>query len=384
MKNNRIDWSHLNTLFLREGELRFANTMIRQIQEGNINKDNFSLGGLWKAMGEPRINDEMARMGQFLREADIREAMDSSAFPKITGALINSVIQEAYDIYTGVGDNLVRKIPSTQQDDTIVGFTSIDQVEEVVQGGPYPEGSYGEKYHKIRNRKFGKLIGVTAEMIKFDQTGQMIMRAQDIGNKAASKHEEIIMRAICESASTGPYASWRPNGTSTALYSDTSTDPYSGATLDNSITDKLADETDLDSAFTNFATFKDETGDYLQINPDSFLCGPATIGVARKIAFSQQYTPTSTPAGVPKPARYTFSPYSSPWVGGLLGSPYWLFGEFTKQFVLTQVFPLEVFQEKANSPSEFERDVLYRFKTRFMEGCGAITNRYVIRSTGAS
>jgi hypothetical protein len=381
--NNRIDWSQLNSFFLREGELRFANMIIRHIQEGGINKDNFSLGGLWKAMGEPRLGEEEARMGMFLRESDIRESMDSSAFPKITGALINAVIQEAYDITNNVGDQLVRVVPSTQQDYTIVGFTSIDRVEEVIQGGPYPEGSYGEKYHKIRNRKFGKLLGITAEMIKFDQTGQMIMRAQDIGNKSAAMHEEIIMRAICEASSTGPYASWRPNGTSTALYGATSTDPFSGATLDNIIVDTLADETDLDSAFINFADFKDESGDYLQVTPSHLLTGPGYSGIARKIAYSTQYTPTSTPAGVPKPQQYNYTPVSSPWVGGLLGAKYWLFGEFYKQFVLTRVFPLEVFQEKAGSPSEFERDVIYRFKTRFMEGCGAITNRFVIRSTGS-
>lgn len=382
----RIDWSQMRDVCLREGELKFSNLMIRLIKEGGINASNFSLGGLYKALGEPDLKDgnHQRDLMSFLRESDLRESMDSSAFPKITGALINTMVQEGYGLAASVGEQLVTTLPSKVRDDTIVGFSSADQVEEVIEGGPYAEGSYAEKYHKIRNRKFGRIIGLTVEMIRMDQTGQMIMRAREIGEKAKAKHEEIIMKAICEYASTGEYASWRPKGTATALYSDTSTDPYSSATLDNAIADALSDETDIDSALAQFETFKDETGDYLMVTPTHLLCAPGKLGKAMKIANSTIYTVSQSPAGVPKPNIYNYTPVASPWVHALLGANYWLYGEFRKQFVKTEVLPLETFQERAGNSAEFERDVLYRYKTRLMIGCGAVTNRYVVRSTGAS
>ena len=68
----------------------------------------------------------------------------------------------------------------------------------------------------------------------------------------------------------------------------------------------------------------------------------------------------------------------------LFRSAYWYLGDPKKQFVYTEVFPLQVFQAKKGNDQEFERDVLFRFKSRFMGGCGAVTNRYVMGSTGTT
>ena len=380
----RVDWSSLRHIHESAGDLKLANVMISLINEGKINHENFSLLGLHKALGEPRLKQNDRALDSLLTEADLSENMDSSAFPKITGALINKTVQEQYELTPSIGDQLVRVLPATQKDETVVGYTSIDKLEEVVEGDEYMQAAFGEKYHKIKSRKFGKIISLTEEMVRFDQTAQMVMRAQGIGENARYMKEQIIMYAILEVTSTGEYASWRPGGTSTTLYSDTSTDPYGPSALDNVITSKLNDETDLDDAMAEFASMVDEDGQYLAIRPTHLLTGLSYISVAQKIARSMSSAKLTASSGIINPYQGTFDPVASPFVDNKLSAVYWLYGDFKKQFVYVEVFPLQVFQAKPGNDDEFKRDILYSFKARFQGGCGAVSNRYVVRSTGAT
>ncbi len=211
----------------------------------------------------------------------------------------------------------------------------------------------------------------------------MVQRARNIGENAAAKKEEIIMNGVLENASTGVYAAWRPAGTSTTLYSDTSNDPYTTGTIDNNITDTLADETDLDSAMAKFETFTDEKSTYLGVKPKILLVGYALAAIARKITESTGSNVSNKSAAVINPVRGMITPVISSYVTNKKGAAYWYIGDFKKQFIYTEVFPLGVFQAKPGSTAEFERDNIFRFKARFMGGCGAVSNRYVIQSTGA-
>lgn len=379
---SRIDWSLFRQRFEKDGEIKFANGMINLINEGKVNAENFSLRGLWEAMNRPALGHRFD-LGRFLTETELKEAMDSSAFPKITGALINKTIQDAYEMFPAVGDQLVTVLPSSVKDETIVGLTSADVLEEVIEGGSYEEGAYGEKFHKIRNRKFGKIISLTEEMVKFDQTGQMVMRARNIGSNARAKREEIILDAIIENASTGAYASWRPGGTSTVLYHASSNDPYTSGTLTTLIADVLADETDIDAAFAEFASMTDEDGQPIYINPTHILTALTLSSVAQKIMGSQGSVKTLS-SGVINVYAGRFIALVSPYIDSKKAATFWYIGDFKRQFIYTEVFPVQTFQDKPGNDAQFVRDELYRFKTRFMGGCGAITNRYVIASGGGN
>ena len=380
-----MDYSRLHDLYKRDGAKRFTRFVVNDlINSGKMSTEEFSLKAMWEAMDRPDLNAGRRLLGVPIQEQDFTEAMDSSAFPKITGALINRVVQEAYDLETGVGDNLVTVIPSSQRDDIVVGFTSDDTVEEVEEGVPYQEGYFGEKYHKIHNRKFGRIISLTEEMVKFDQTGQMVQRAQRVGAAAAAKREEIIMKAILGTVTSGVNASWRPQGTATTLYSNTSNDPFTSGTQDNLTTDALADETDLDSAYALLGAMKDEAGKPMGITPTDLLTSYSKIGIGQKIYGSTGSVVSSKNASVKNNWAGVVRPWASSWVTSELGANYWFVGAFKKQFYYTEVFPLQVFQAKPGNEDEFERDVVYRFKARFMGGCGAVSNRYVIESTGAA
>jgi len=367
-------------------ERDFGRHMVRLIEQGQFDQNEADIiNQLPSAMGL-KLESEISNFARFSADAlfpeqEVREALSSSAFPKISSALINRVVQQAYQKSTGQAMGLVTVIPSSQKDDTIVGFGEDMTPQEVPEGMSYQEGSITEKNHKIRNRKWGRIISLTAEMIKFDQTGQMIARARRIGESTRAKQERLIWDAIIEFASTGLYASWRPNGTATTLYSNTSNDPFTGGTLDNQITDVLTDETDITPAFALFGGYTDENGDPMVINPDTILVPIALNSIASGIVGSNQNVKLTSPAGI-KNIYSGMNVVATPYIDQLASATRWYIGEFKKQFVYTEVFPFQVEQAKAGNDQEFERDVINRFKAGFMGGAGAVTNRYVIESLG--
>ena len=375
MENTR---DSLRNLYEQMGEKAFAAKTINLINEDKITEYNFSLKALWEAMDKPKLSTSRLIESRVYDEEELSEALESSAFPKITGALINKVVSAAYDKEYGIGMQLVDVVPSSQKDEVIVGFAEDNTLQEVPEGMPYQEGSITEKYHKIRNRKFGRVIGLTEEMVKFDQTNQMITRAKRVGEAAKAKQERIIMDAVLENVSTGQYAAWRPNGTATTLYSSTSNDPFSSGTLDNLGGEALLDETDIATAITLAAQFQDENGDPIMWNPKVLLVPMALEGIGRQIVYSGQSIKLTLPGGV-------FAPYqgmillSSPYIDQLISATAWYIGDFQKEFIYTEVFPLQVFQAKVGNEDEFNRDIIFRFKARFMGGCGAVSNRYVVK-----
>ena len=382
-----INWRRLDEIRKRDGDARFARQMVNMINEGQIPLSEVSIRGLWEACGAPKLGmDRMLVESRSFKDDDdlLFEATDSSAFPTITGALINRYIQDAYNLEYGVGMQLVTRIPASKRDDVIVGFSEADGVKEVPEGMEYEESAFGEKYHMIRTRKFGRIVALTAEMVRFDQTGQMEQRARRVGELAKVKQEEIIFDAVLEKSSSGLYAAWRPGGTSTALYSDTSTDPYSNSTFDNVNTNNLVDESDLQENLALLGAAKDEKDNPITVTPSHVLTSPAKIMTARKLMRSGSDTRATYNQGIVNPFQGMFDPVASQWVTTTLSSVYWLLGDFRKQFVYPEVFPLQTFMARPGNDDEFKRDIVMAFKARFMGGCGAISNRYVVRSTGAS
>lgn len=373
----------LREAYNEKGEKRFTRMMIEGINDGTIKTNGISLKHLWESMGCPVLRPDPVIGENFADQVELTEAVGSSMFPQITGALINKTIQDAYLLESGMGEQLVTTIPSSQKDDTIVGIIDDAQMEHVEELMEYEEGGLGEKYHKIRNRKFGRILSISEETVKFDQTQQILNRARMIGQNARAKKEEIIFDAILEKTTSGLYAAWRPGGTSTALYSSTSTDPYSDSTLDNSIVDTLADETDIDAALAQFETFKDEHDQSpIIVNPTHILTGYKYASVAQKIFGSTGSVVLTASNSIPNTMRGVLQPVVSAWVAATKGNAYWLVGDFKKQFYYTEVFPVQVLQRKPGGEDEYKRDALYSWKTRFMGGCGAVTNRYVVMSTG--
>jgi len=368
----------MKKLYAKVGEKRFAISIINNINEGKISTDDLSLRELYEAMNQPELGKSNIIGSGPINDIKINEALSSSAFPKITGALINKKVQEAYDLEYGVGMQLVTKIPSSVKDETIVGFGADNEMKDVSEGVDYEEGSITEKYHIIKNIKFGRIISLTKEMIMFDQTGQMLLRAKEIGESAKSSQEKTIMNAVLELTSTGVRAAWRPAGTATTLYSSTSNDPYTSGTLDNLGAITLSDETDLDESMALFSQFTDEQGLPMRVTPKELLTAMSLKGTANKIVNSGQAVILTGPAGV-KNIYTGMKALDSTFIDQQLATTAWFVGDFKKQFVYTEVFPLRVEHQGKDSESAFNADIIERYKVSYYGGCGAVSNRYVVK-----
>ena len=103
---------------------------------------------------------------------DYSEAVSSDMFPTINGEVINAAVIQAYEIPGLIGDELCTTVPGNRELDRIVGFDSVEMPEEVQQGRDYNDSDMGEKWSTVEPRKFGRLLTITEEAVKFDKTIQ--------------------------------------------------------------------------------------------------------------------------------------------------------------------------------------------------------------------
>ena len=389
---------YLRQFFESQGLAKGTARLINMIHEKKIRPHDISLLALWESMGRPALRQNQRVLERIENPDDPKELQeagthDSSFFPKLTGAIVNDMVMEAYREEMGVGDQLVTTVPSKLKDETIVGFTSTGEPQEVPEGQNYESTQFGEKNHKILNKKFGKLIILTEEMVRFDQTGQLLQGARDAGQAIAAKREEEILKCVIEAT---PGESWRPDGVNTTLYSNTSADPFSApATYDNLVTDALNDETDVVAALTLFGQAKNEDGRPIIVDPEAILSSVALLPNNQKIFGSTgsvivkaggtgASANVAAHEGIENPFRGLFAPLASAWVDQTLDANHWFIGDFKKQFVWTEVFPVEIFQARPGNDMEFKADLVWAWKCRFMGGCGAVTNRFVVKSSGST
>lgn len=316
--------------------------------------------------------DDLVKSGK-LRPEDIsfRECLEQisyTMFPTITGSLISQKIIEGYKSIATIGNQLVTTVQSNKRSENVVGFTAVGSMEEVQEGEPYPEHGFGEKYVVVTNKKYGDMLSITDETIKFEQTGQVLNRARQIGRKAALYKEKIILDTVQDAA--GNYA-YYPSGTRTILYSTGHANLVASNTL--------ADWTDIDNAQQLLMVMTDEVSDYILAQPKVILVPTALMRTASYILNNTQDTRATIHADAPK--LPTLQLLTSPFLDAKSTS-YWYLGDPKEQFIWQEVWPLQLFsQDMKRSDDAFNRDVYAKFKVRFYGGCGTLDYRYFIKNT---
>jgi len=302
---------------------------------------------------------------------EIHEAVDTTAFPLITGKLISKKLMDAFLAEKKVGDLLTTPFNSKLQIDKVPGVYEAGAMEKVGQGMPYGHsGDLKEKYVQIEGSKYGKILDITEEMIMFDQTGLVMKTAKDIGEGAAAFREKHIINTIQDL--TG-YRAYNPAGVETDL--------YSGGHA-NILTNKLEDETDLNAANILFGAMTKENGDPINVQANVIL-----VPVALEMTAGKLYKSTVVVGGAnaaPNPWSGRFNPIASPYLDAN-SAIIWYLGNFKKEFVWKSVIPMQVLTRKqgTDNDDEWNRDVKASFKTRYYGECGALDYRFVVRSTGA-
>ncbi|HQR08373.1 MAG TPA: hypothetical protein PLN21_16205 [Gemmatales bacterium] len=58
-------------------------------------------------------------------------------------------------------------------------------------------------------------------------------------------------------------------------------------------------------------------------------------------------------------------------------------GDFPRQFIWKEIWPVQVFRQAAQEGDGFDRDVVAWFKVRYYGGINALDHRYVLKMIGA-
>lgn len=359
----------LKNLLESQGEEGAQVVIEDMLEKKQITPEDFSLREVW----------EQCTFWEFGEARDVREAVASGAFPKITGALISNKIISAYDGVTTIGDKLTTVNQSNMQIETIAGFTEAETPEEVGEGMEYSDSTIGEKFVTAQNVKYGRMISVTEEMIYFDKTGQVLNRAKRIGQKAAQYKERLILRGVMDLDTTV----YRPSGNATAFYAAaTAASHKSGANL---IGTNPFSEAGLEEVMNIAQTMKDDSegagdDDYINIDLNNVIVlVPALLYVeAWQMANSAKTPESGENAENFFKGRYT--PYSSPYITANNATS-WYWGDFKEDFWWNEVWPLQTMTQKPGNDDEFKKDIKARVKVRFYGSCSAVDYKHSFKCT---
>jgi len=359
-------------------------------QRKRARPEDFSLRSLWEALvgpAESTLAFAMDHMGYV--EMPLREAVTSSAFPSAVGQLISAKVIEGYEMPGAIGDELVTVVPSKLRGERMVGFTSLQGPKVVEEGEPYQDSTFREKFVTTTETKRGRLLSVSEEAVFFDQTGQMLLRAQGLGNMLRANREKRIIRAVADVASTERI--YRPQGVATQLYSAGNNSLLSTAT-------PLIDWTDIQEVLAFYALNQrddrepgDEGGaDPIIWMPTHILTAQELAGTAARIVNAVEdrtntTTATVITAGVARQLVPGLRAVSSPFLDAAQGADQWddasdwLIGDFKRQFIYKEIWPLQTFRQPAGNDEDFERDIVARFKVREYGDVQATDHRLVVK-----
>ncbi len=347
----------LKDLIEQAGEPGALKVIRESLREGALSPEDFSLREIWEA----------TERDKFGNVKDISEAVSSDMFPKITGELINAKVIDAYQAQPTIGDQITTTVPSKLKTETVAGFDAVETPEEVQEGRDYNDSDMGEKYVTITNKKYGRILSITEEMIYFDQTGQVLDRARRIGEKAALYKEKLIVEKVIDK-----------DGDALALSGTAGAEYASG--YGNLSTSSPFGESGLDAVHKLMANMTDENGDPVLINPNNLvLLYPADL----RTAVLQMAKSAKVPEGTENAVNIyagTFKPLTSYYITAQ-SSTTWFLGDFKSDFWWLEVWPLQVFTAKPGNEREFRADIKSMHKIRFFGACGAVDYRHSFKAT---
>lgn len=315
------------------------------------------------------------------------DPVDGSAFTNISQLLVLQASIEAYRHPEFIGEQLVDKQSSPDDNVRIPGLGELDDAAaEITEGEEYPDTKFGEDYIDTpRSAKRGRKIGLTKEMIFFDRTNLVNKRAAQVGYLVGKSKEIRILLEVL-----GITNSFSRKGVTRNTYVATGGgDPRINKLAANPLTNYAS----FDTAWQVFQDMRNDNsngelkaGEPILVRPDTLLipealqftalriCKPGHDGLVRNTD-SNIATYATNPmeqAGV-MPKNIITSPWiqvllSNTTIGGSIAAStakgYWYWGDFKAAFGYREVFPYEMIAAPAGNMDDWERDVVVGFKAR--------------------
>lgn len=341
---------------IKSKKLDIAKISIRDVAESVLGQADFS-----KMMA---VNADSGYVG-------VREAVSPvylGNFQDITGNMVFEGAVAAFESPEFIGGLLTTPESSRRDGGRDIGFAQIDDDALIVEeGGEFPDVKYGQDYIDIpTSKKRGLKIGITREMIFFDETGKVIEQATTVGDRLGVNKEKRTLRTVL-----GIDNGFSRNGTARNTYV-AAADPRInslGAT-------PLVDWNTMDAAMQVFNNMNDDrtVGEPINVMPDTMLVTQAGLWNANRIlnatSIRQDTSANAAHAYGPNPVQGVKNVITSPWIVNLLvasglsladAKKYWFFGQPKKAFKYRTLFPFQVLAAQ-HDKDKFERDVVAQFR----------------------
>jgi len=219
-------------------------------------------------------------------DATSKRAIESSAFPVLTGTLTVAGVNAAYQAVPEITSQLVTEMDDNKKITTLVGILSLAEaanVERVPEGKPFPLLGAAEEKFQLHHRRRGARIVVTQELIDENDIAGIVGRVNALGEWAAEQIEKQSLRRVCDIDGSGttpaePYV-LRRNGTGVSLYqTSNATQDRLGASGNRLTNNALVDSTDIENARLRFSAMKNSRGERISVlNSEAVLLVPDAL-----------------------------------------------------------------------------------------------------------
>lgn len=164
--------------------------------------------------------------------AMLYEAVDSTTFVNLIGSRIALTVRDGYNFVQNPLEGVLKRIPSSLKTETVVGMKGPAGLDIVKEGMDYPAKGISELKLDFDNEKYGELVEITWETIKFDRYNAVIKAAQEVGENAKLKLAELYADALYDAGNTG----YDGSGVYTTAHGNAASNVLNTANLETAIT----------------------------------------------------------------------------------------------------------------------------------------------------
>jgi hypothetical protein len=306
----------------------------------------------------------------------LHEAVAESAFPQLLRSGVQQFLFDGYEAVDVVYPDLVRVVNSDKFEELYAPLFGAEQPKVVQPSQKFEDSRLQGIDIRVRNLKFGRVLAVEVELVEDDQTGQIVQKASDMGERVRYVEENLVMGALL------------------------------GATYNTSIGNVqngggALTQPALETATIRLHKMLDPLGNLILVKPDTLLVSPSDEFNAAKLLQSAlqpsvpgaagQTANTASSGGTgwtmtTNPLQGLFAlkvsrflPSSLDAVKGIdATNGAWFLMQAKKSIAWQDRVALQVQQEAANAGESFDRDQ-YRWKVRRRANAAVIESRYIYR-----
>ncbi|MBX8803296.1 hypothetical protein HBA92_21455 [Ochrobactrum sp. MR28] len=246
----------------------------------------------WRNLSALDTAKELLMMrGEKVRGMSVHEVVEralhtTSDFPIILGDITRQTLVSGYSGYANTFQLIAKRNVLTDfREVKMVEVGNGPDLEKVNEHGEFKRGTFRESEEGLRIATYGKVIGLSRQMIINDQLGAFTQLIGDWGRKAAKLEGDIVWDVVIKNAKL-------KDGTP-LFHADHKNLAGTGTTLD---------QASLEAAHQAFRQQKDIDGDAINISPKFLFVDSSNEITAQKL-INGVYVPTTTGEIVPQVIR---------------------------------------------------------------------------------